>query len=382
VDFTLSEEQNILRNSIIKFAQAELNHDIQQRDRNHAFDRELWQKCAVMGLQGLPIPEEYGGSAVDAITTAIGLEALGYGCKDSGLNFSICAHLLACAIPLWKHGSEQQKKEFLPGLCDGSLIAVNAMTEAETGSDSFAMNTRAEACENGYRINGTKTFCSNGPIADLAIVYAITDKEKGYYGGVSAFLVPKGTSGFSVGQTFDKMGLRTSPISELVFEDVFVSQEYVLGGVGGGSVIFTESMDWERALLIACHVGTMERLLEGSVEHARTRKQYGQIIGKYQAVSHRIADMKVRLQAARLLTYFAASGLDVTREVGRDAAIAKLYTSEALIQTTHDAVQIMGGYGFMTENDIERSLRDAVASTIYSGTSEVQRNIIAGWLRL
>lgn len=382
MDFTLSEEQNILRNSIIKFAQGELNHDIQQRDRNHVFDRELWQKCAVMGLQGLPIPEEYGGSAVDAITTAVGLEALGYGCKDSGLNFSICAHLLACAIPLWKHGSEQQKKEFLPGLCDGSLIAVNAMTEAETGSDSFAMNTRAEACENGYRINGTKTFCSNGPIADLAIVYAITDKEKGYYGGVSGFLVPKGTSGFSVGQTFDKMGLRTSPISELVFEDVFVSEEYVLGGVGGGSVIFTESMDWERALLIACHVGTMERLLEGSVEHARTRKQYGQIIGKYQAVSHRIADMKVRLQAARLLTYFAASGLDVTREVGRDAAIAKLYTSEALIQTTHDAVQIMGGYGFMTENDIERSLRDAVASTIYSGTSEVQRNIIAGWLRL
>ena len=207
-------------------------------------------------------------------------------------------------------------------------------------------------------------------------------EAKGYYGGVTAFIVRKGTPGFEPGQQFDKMGLRTSPIGELVFDDVFVTHEAVLGGVGGGSVIFTQSMDWERALLVACHVGTMERLLEGSIEYARTRKQYGQIIGKFQAISHRIADMKVRIQAARLLTYYAASGLDVSREVGRDAAIAKLYTSEALIKTAHDAVHIMGGYGFMTEYGIERTLRDAVASTIYSGTSEVQRNIIARWLRL
>ena len=382
MDFSLTEEQNILRDSIVRFAQGELNDNIQERDRQHEFSRELWEKCAGMGIQGLPVPEAYGGSGMDPVTTAVGLEALGYGCKDSGLNFSICAHMLACVIPILKHGSDEQKRRFLPGLCDGSLIAVNAMTETETGSDSFSMRTRAVPCEGGYRINGAKTFCSNGPVADLAVVYAVTDADKGYYGGITGFVVEKGTPGFETGQQFDKMGLRTSPIGELLFEDVFVPDENVLGGAGGGTVIFTQSMDWERALLVACHVGTMQRLLDGAVDHARTRRQYGQIIGKFQAISHKIADMKVRIQAARLLTYYAAAGLDTRSEVGSDAAIAKLFASEAYGETARDAVQIMGGYGFMTEYDIERSLRDSVAGTIYSGTSEVQRNIIARWLRL
>ena len=382
MDFSYSEDQNILRDSIINFARSELNEGILERDRNHQFDRTLWEKCAKMGLTGLVAPTQYGGAGVDPVTATVALEALGYGCQDSGLNFSICAHLLACVVPLWKHGSESQKIKYLPSLCDGTKIAVNAMTETETGSDSFAMKTTATPCEGGYRITGSKTYCSNGPVADLAIVYAITDPEKGYYGGVTAFLVSRKTPGFESGQQFDKMGLRTSPIGELIFDDVFVPEDDILGGVGGGTLIFTESMDWERALLVACHVGTMERLIETAVEHARTRKQYGQIIGKFQAISHKIANMKVRLQAARLLTYYAASGLDNRSEVGMDAAIAKLYTSEALTETTHDAVQVLGGYGFMTESGIERSLRDAVGSTIYSGTSEVQRNIIARWLRL
>jgi hypothetical protein len=382
MDFSLSEEQRILRDSIIRFAQAELNEDVQLRDQHHQFDRQLWQKCASMGLPGLPVDSNYGGSAVDPITTAVALEALGYGCHDSGLNFSICAHLLACVIPIWKHGTEQQKKEFLPKLCDGTWIAVNAMTETETGSDSFSMKSRASKCDGGFILNGTKTFCSNGPVADVALVYAMTDVDKGFHGGVSAFLVTRDSPGFEPGQRFDKMGLRTSPIGELVFSDVFVPEQHVLGGVGGGSALFTESMDWERALLVACHIGTMQRLLETAIEHARARKQYGQVIGKFQAISHRIADIKVRLEAARLLTYHAASQLENTWSAGRDAAIAKLFTSEALIQTAHDVVQILGGYGFMTEYNVERALRDATASTIYSGTSEVQRNIIARWLGL
>jgi hypothetical protein len=243
MDFSLSEEQRILRDSIIRFSEAELNQDVQLRDQSHFFDRELWQKCASMGLQGLPVDSEYGGSAVDPITTAVALEALGYGCHDSGLNFSICAYLLACVIPIWKHGSEQQKKEFLPRLCDGSWIAVNAMTETETGSDSFSMKSRANKCDGGFILNGTKTFCSNGPIADVALVYAMTDAEKGYHGGVSAFLVTRDSPGFDPGQRFEKMGLRTSPIGELVFNDVFVPEQHVLGGIGGGSTLFTESMD-------------------------------------------------------------------------------------------------------------------------------------------
>ena len=159
MNFSLSEEQKILRDSIIRFAQGELNDDIQERDRQHQFSRELWSKCAAIGLQGLPVPEEYGGSGVDPLSTAVSLEALGFGCQDSGLNFSICAHLLACVIPVWKHGTEAQKQELLPGLCDGSLVAVNAMTETETGSDSFSMSTKAIPCEGGYRISGVKTFC-------------------------------------------------------------------------------------------------------------------------------------------------------------------------------------------------------------------------------
>ncbi len=382
MDFSLSEEQRILRDSIVQFARAELNHDIAQRDREHRFDRQLWQQCAAMGLLGLPVDERYGGSGADPVTTAVALEALGYGCHDGGLSFSICAHLLACVIPIWKHGTEQQKREFLPGLCDGRWIAVNAMTETETGSDSFAMRTRATAVQDGWSISGSKTFCSNGPVADVAVVYAATDPDKGFHGGVTVFLVTRDSEGFAPGQRFEKMGLRTSPISELVFDNVFVPHDRVLGTVGGGGPIFTESMDWERALLVACHVGTMQRLMETAIEHARTRRQYGQIIGKFQAVSHRIADIKVRVDAARLLTYQAASQLGSAWSAGRDAAIAKLFASEALIQTAHDVVQVLGGYGFMAEYQVERAVRDATASTIYSGTSEIQRNIIARWLGL
>lgn len=382
MDFTLSETQKTLRKEIIRFAQNELNDGIVERDREHTFPKDLWRKCGEMGFQGLPVAEEYGGGGFDPLTTAIALDALGYGCHDSGLVFSICAHLLSCVVPIWKFGTEAQKERYLPGLCDGTIIAINAMTEPDAGSDAFSLRTRAERDGDGYRINGTKTFSTNGPVGDLAVTFAMTDPEKGYHGGVTCFLVEADTAGFRVGQTFEKMGLRTSPIGELVFEDVFVSEDQVLGGVGGGSVLFTDAMDWERSCLFASHLGTLERLLERAIAQARTRTQFGQSIGKFQAVSHRIADMKVNLEAARLLTYKAASELDRSRTVSMDAAIAKLFVSESLVQAALDTLHIFGGYGFMTEYEVERALRDAVASRIYSGTSEMQRNIIARWLGL
>lgn len=382
MDFSLTEEQKTLRKEIIRFCQRELNEGVSQRERESAFPRKLWLKCGEMGFQGLPVPEEYGGSGFDPLTTAIALEALGYACHDGGLAFSICAHLLACVVPIWKHGSEEQKHRYLPGLCNGSLIAVNAMSEPGSGSDVFAMSTTAEQDGNGFRLNGTKTFGTNGAVADLAVVYAVTDAEKGYYGGVTAFLVEKGTPGFGVGQRFEKMGLRTSPMSELVFEDAYVPSDAVLGGVGGGATLITQSMDWERICLFATHVGTMERILEDSIAYARTRTQFGQTIGKFQAVSHRIADMKVQLEAARLLIYRAAWQLDRVRTVSLDASITKLFVSESFVRVAQDAVQVLGGYGYMVEYEMERILRDAVASRIYSGTSEMQRNIIARWLGL
>lgn len=382
MDFDLTEEQAMLRREIIGFARRTLNRDVIERDREQRFPRELWLECGGMGLQGLPVPEEYGGLGQDPLTTAVALEALGYGCEDSGLVFSICAHLLACVVPIWKHASEEQKRRYLPGLCDGTLIAVNAMTEPGSGSDAFAMSTRAERVRGGFRINGTKTFSSNGPVADLAVLYASTDPEKGYHGGVTAFLVDKGTPGFSTGQTFEKMGLRTAPIGELVCEDLFLPEEAVLGAVGGGTVLFNQSMEWERVCIAATHVGTMERLLERSIRYARTRQAFGQPIGKFQAVSHKLVDMKVRLEAARALTYRAASRLDRSRAVALDASLVKLFVSESLVQSALDGVQVLGGYGFMTEYEAERAVRDAVGSTLYSGTSEIQRNIVAGWLGL
>jgi len=382
MDFSYTDEQKLLREEIFHFAQNELNEDVAKRDREQIFPHELWLKCGEMKLPGLPVPEEYGGGGLDPLSTAIVLEAFGYGCHDGGLAFSICAHLLACVIPIWKFGSEEQKRKYLPGLCNGKIIAVNAMSEPDSGSDAFAMRTRAVPDGDGFRLNGTKTFSSNGPVADLAVTFAMTDPEKGYHGGVTTFLVEKGTPGFRSSKKWDKMGLRTSPIGELVYEDAYVPASAVLGKAGAGSTQFTHSMDWERACLVAIHVGAMERLLEKSVAHARTRKQFGQPIGKFQAISHRIADMKVKLEASRLLVYKAAWELERSKKVSLDAAVAKLFASEALLQTALDTVQIFGGYGFMTEYEVERALRDAVGSTIYSGTSEMQKNIIARWLGL
>lgn len=382
MDFAFSDEQKILRDNIVRFAKDVLNDNVIDRDRQQAFSRDLWRRCGEMGLPGLPVPEEYGGSGLDGLSTAIALEALGYGCQDSGLVFSVCAHLLSCVVPLWQHGNEDQKRRYLPGLCDGTLIGVHAMTEPGAGSDAFAMRTKAEPDGAGFRINGTKTFISNGPVADVVIVFAVTDAAKGSYGGLTAFLVDRDTPGFRVSQKFEKMGLRTSPLGELVFEDLYVPAEAILSGVGAGTTLFTQAMDWERICLFASHVGTMERLLETSLTYARTRTQFGQAIGKFQAVSHRIVDMKVQLEAARLLVYRAAWRLGRSRTVSMDASMAKLFVSESLVQAALGTVQIHGGYGYMTDNEVERALRDAIGSTIYSGTSEMQRNIIARWLGL
>jgi hypothetical protein len=310
----------------------------------------------------------------------VALEALGYGCRDGGLAFSVCAHLLGCVVPVWKHGTEYQKERYLPGMCDGSTVAAHGMTESSSGSDAFTMATAARRDGDGFVLNGTKQFASNGPVADLAIVYAATDPERGFHGGITAFLVETDATGFSAGQALDTMGLRSCPIGELVLDEVRVPEDAVLGGVGAGGVVFADSMNWERACLVASHVGTMQRLIEEATAYARTRRSGGRPLLELQAVAHRLADMKVRLEAARLLTYRAASRLGEGFGATADAAMAKLFTSESLVRTATDAMRVLGGYGYTAEHDVERALRDAMASTVYSGTSDVQRNIIARWL--
>ncbi|MBL8471613.1 MAG: acyl-CoA dehydrogenase family protein [Rhodocyclaceae bacterium] len=382
MDFGLSEEQRLLRDNIVRFARGVLNEGTIERDRDQVFSRDLWRRCAEIGIPGLPAPADYGGSGQDAVSCAIALEALGYGCSDGGLTFSLCAHMLACVVPLSRHASEEQKRHYLPGLCDGSFIGAHAITEPGSGSDTFSMRTRAVRAGGGWVLSGTKTFISNAPVADVAVVFAVTDASKGFQGGVTAFVIDRETPGFRAGQKFEKMGLRTSPVGELTLQDVFLPDAAVLGRVGGGSAVFATAMDWERSLLVAAHVGAMERVMEKTIEYARLRRQFGQPIGKFQAVAHKIADMKVQLDAARLLTWRAAWRLEHARSASLEASIAKLYASEALLKTALDAVQVHGGYGYMVEYEVERALRDAVGSTIYSGTSEMQRNIIARWLGL
>jgi alkylation response protein AidB-like acyl-CoA dehydrogenase len=382
MDFSYTPEQELLRREIVAFARGTLNARVIERDRDQVFSRDLWHACAGLGVQGLPVPPEYGGIGADPLTCAVALEALGYGCTDHGLVFSLCAHVVSCVVPLAKFGAEEQKRRYLPGLCDGTSIGVHAMTEAGAGSDPFSMRSRAVREGSGWRITGSKTFISNGGEADVIIVFALTDPEARFHGGVTAFVVERGAPGLSSGRKIEKMGLRTSPFAEVVFEDVRVGDDAVLGGIGAGAGVFAHSMDWERVCLFAAHVGQMERLMEQAIAHARTRKSGHGPIGRHQAVSHKIADMKIRLEAARLLTYHAASKLDVSRSVTLDAAVTKVFVSEALVKTAMDTMQIFGGYGYTTEHEVERAVRDALGAPIYSGTSEVQRNIIAAWLGL
>jgi alkylation response protein AidB-like acyl-CoA dehydrogenase len=377
LDFTWNDEQLALRREIIRFAKNELNDNMIERDRCEQFSWDHWKKCAQMGIQGLPVPQEYGGSGADTLTTVCALEALGYGCRDNGLLFSINAHMWTTEIPLMGFGTEEQKQRYLPKLISGEWIGLHAMTEPMSGSDAYSLRTRAERKGNCYVLNGSKTFITNAQDAQLFVIFANLDPSKGA-NGVSAFLVERDTPGLVVGQKLHKMGLRTSPMAEVALVDCEIPVENLLGKEGGGQAIFTTSMEWERTCILASHLGMMQRLLEQSVKYARDRNQFGQPIGKFAAISNKIAEMEVRLETGRLVLYKAAWLKSQGKHPLRESSIAKLYVSEAAVQSCLDAIQIFGGYGYMTDYEIERELRDAISGKIYSGTSEIQKVIIAG----
>jgi alkylation response protein AidB-like acyl-CoA dehydrogenase len=381
MDFSWSEEQKAFKNNVIDFAKKELNEGMIERDKQGEISIENWRKCANMGILGLPIPEEYGGIDEDIITTMLVMEGLGYGSRDNGLIFAMNAQLWSVQMPILLFGTEEQKKKYLPGLCSGELIGAHGMSEPDSGSDAYSLRTRAERVDGGYKLNGTKMFVTNAPFCDMAVVFATVDPSKGI-SGVTAFLVDRGTPGFSISRKLDKMGLRTSPMGELIFQDCFLPESARLGKEGAGVSIFASSMEWERSSILASHVGAMERQLEESVRYARTRRQFNQPIGKFQAVSNRIADMKVRLETARLLLYKVAWLKKSGKPAVMEAAIAKLYLSECFVQSSMDAIRIHGGYGYMTEFEVERDLRDSIGGVLYSGTSDIQRVIIARMMGL
>jgi alkylation response protein AidB-like acyl-CoA dehydrogenase len=381
MDFSFTADQLALKASTIEFARKELNGDLRARERAGAFPREAWRACARFGLQGLPIPPAFGGSGADILTTTLVMEGLGYACRDNGLIFSLNAQLWSLELPLLTFGTPAQQQAYLPGLVAGDLIGVHAMTEADSGSDAFSMRTRAERRGDRYVLNGAKLYITNAPVADVVIVFATLDRRRGF-AGACAFLVEKGTPGFAVSRGLDKMGLRTSPMGEIMLSECEVPVENRLGKEGAGLAIFNSSMEWERSCILASAVGAMQRQLETCVRYAQTRQQFGQAIGKFQSISNKIADMSMRMEAARLLIYRVAWLKQQGKSALAEAALAKVFTSEAWIQSSLDAIQIHGAYGYMTESEIERDLRDAVAGTIYSGTSEIQRMIIARSLGL
>jgi alkylation response protein AidB-like acyl-CoA dehydrogenase len=380
MDLSFSPDQLALRDEIAKFARLELNQGLIDRDREESFPREAWQKCARFGIQGMPFPREYGGGEADIVTAMLAMEGLGYGCRDAGLIFGINAQMWAVQMPIHLFGTEAQKQRLLPPLCSGDSIGAHGMTEPGSGSDAMSLSTTARQRGERWILNGSKTFVSNAPVADVFVVFATTDPSKGFL-GVTAFLVERGTPGLST-QHISKMGLRTSPMGEVVLDECELPADALLGEVGQGSKIFNASMEWERACILASNAGAMERQLETCIEYAQSRKQFRRPIGKFQSVSNRIVDMKVRLETSKLLLYRVAWLKQSGQDAVMDAAIAKLYLSEAWVQSCLDAVQIHGGYGFTTEFELERDLRDSIGGRIYSGTSEMQRNIIASRLGL
>lgn len=380
MNFELSSEQESLCASVREFGKS-LNEGMIRRDESAAFNRELWRRCAEFGLQGLPIPSEYGGAGQDLTTTLLAMEALGYACRDNGLVFSINAQMWAFELPLVRFGTAAQKERYLPGICRGEIIGAHAVTEPDFGSDAMSMAARARKEGDVYVLQGAKTFVTNGPVADVVLVFASVDPQM-RAAGISAFLVDKGTEGLVLSAPIPKMGLRTSPMGEVVLDGCRIPAANRLGPEGAGVSIFNSAMEWERACIFASHLGSMERLLEDTVAYARKRRQFGVPISQHPPVADRIVDMKVAIEAGRLLLYRVGAIKDAGGEAVLEAAIAKLFVSEAHVRQSLDAIQIHGGYGYCTEYEVEREHRDAISGRIYSGTSEIQRKIIARMMGL
>ena len=381
MDLQLDSQQQELQAAAIEFARTRLGGSRVDADRHETFDREGWTACAEFGVLGMAIPKEYGGLGLGLSALLSVMEGLGYGTRDQGLLFSLNAHLWTNSVPLVLYGTDDQRRRYLPGLCDGSLIGANGASEPDAGSDIFSMRTRAVRDGDQYVLNGTKTFVTNAPVADLVVAYATIDPKLGAT-GITGFIVERGTRGMTVSRPLDKMGLRTSPMAELIFEDCRVPVANRLGREGRGALVFESSMEWERGCILATSLGAMRRQLEGCIAHARSRKQFGRPIGKFQSVANKIVDMKVRLDTCRPLVYRIGALKDSNRSAVQEAAIAKLYVSDCFVKSSLDAIQIFGGYGYMTDQEIERDLRDSVGGSIYSGTNEIQRNIIAAALGL
>ncbi|MFE7777888.1 acyl-CoA dehydrogenase family protein [Streptomyces sp. NPDC057445] len=375
-----SGDQQALRDGLGPYLDV-LNAGHAEQDAAAAFPHEKWAVLAGAGILGLPFDEEYGGLGQDLLTTMYVLEGLGEGCRDAGLNFSVCTHLVSTGVPLQRFGNPGLKERYLPRISSGELIAAHAISEPDSGSDALAMRTRARRDGGDWVLDGSKAFVSNGPVAGVFVVYARTSDRPGPL-GCTAFLVERDTPGLTVGAPVAKMGLRTSPLAELFLDDCRIPADRVLGRVGGGYLVMEYVMRWEILLSFVVNAGEMRSRLDRCVAYAKERVQFGRPIGSNQAISHKLVDMRIGLETSRQWLYGTAEKMAAGENVTEDIAIAKLVTSEANVASALSAVQIFGGYGYLAEYGIEKELRNSVAGTVYSGTSEIQRNRIAALLGL
>lgn len=379
MNFELSEEQSLIREMVRDFAEAEIGPSAAVRDEEERFDRELmFDSLAELGLTGIVFPEEYGGAGADYISYAIAVEELSRVCASTGVTLS--AHISLGANPIYLFGTEEQKQQFLAPLTVGEKMGAFGLTEPSAGSDAGSTKTTAVRDGDDWILNGTKIFITNGGEAETYVVLARTDKEAKKHHGISAFIVSKGTEGLSFGKKEKKLGIRSSPTMEIVFEKCRIPGTNLLGEEGKGFKVAMKTLDGGRIGIASQALGIAQGALEQAVTYAKERKQFDKPIAAFQGISFQLADMATQIEASRLLVYNAAYRASAGLPYSQASAMAKLMASETAMKVTTQAVQILGGYGYTREFPVERMMRDAKITEIYEGTSEIQRLVIGASL--
>jgi alkylation response protein AidB-like acyl-CoA dehydrogenase len=375
MNFDLTEEQQILRDMVREFALKEVEPRAASIDADSAFPLDLFKRMAELGLMGIPFSEEYGGAGAGVLSYIITVEEIARVCGSTGL--SLAAHCSLGTYPIYAHGSEQQKRKYLPMLTSGSTFGSFGLTEPNAGSDAGGTQTTARPDRDGFVLNGTKVFITNANHASVFVVTAKTDLKATGSRGISAFILEKGMPGFKVNKGDEKLGTRGSDWGELVMEDVRVPDANLLGKLNDGFKVFMDTLDGGRISIGAMALGIAQGALDKSIEYAKSRKQFGKPIGAHQAVAFMVADMATEVEAARHLVYHSARLKEAHRPFSRESAMAKLFASETAMRATSNAIQIHGGYGYLKDFPVERYYRDAQLTTIGEGTSEVQRLVIS-----
>jgi butyryl-CoA dehydrogenase len=374
MDFELTDEQQLIRDAVREFAEAEVTPIAAELDRDHRFPYELLPKLAEMNLMGMPYPEKEGGAGADYVSYVIAIEEISRACASTGIIVS--AHTSLATWPIFKFGTEAQKDQYMQDMASGRRLGAFALTEPGAGTDAGAGTATATLYADGYALNGSKMFITNAPYADVYVVFAKTDPERGTR-GMSAFIVEKDTPGFSVGEAEHKLGIRGSSTPPIYFADCRIGKEALLGGEGDGFKIAMQTLDGGRIGVSAQALGIAQAALDASIAYAKERVQFGKPIANLQAIQWMIADMAMEIDAARLLVYRAASCVDNGRPYSTEGAMAKLFASETATRVAGKAIQIHGGYGYTESYPVERNYRDAKITELYEGTSEVQRMVIA-----